>query len=65
MEEDGNIINEEEHSRWVSSMLVIVKRKVKEKTTLKEWCSKRFALTQGINLPKQSTQSNGYETGSC
>ena len=33
MEEDGNIINEEEHSPWVSSMLVIDKTKVKEKST--------------------------------
>lgn len=54
MEEDGNIINEEEHSSWVSSMLVINKRKVKEKSTppSKEWCSKRFVLTQRINLNK-------------
>ena len=33
MEEDGIIVKEEEHTPWVSSMLVIDKRKVKEKNT--------------------------------
>ena len=33
MEEDGIIIKEEEHTPWVSSMLVIDKRKVKEQNT--------------------------------
>lgn len=33
MEEDGNIINEEEHCPWVLPMLVIDKRNVKEKST--------------------------------
>ena len=33
MEEDGIIVKEEEHTPWVSSMLVIDKRKVKEKIT--------------------------------
>lgn len=33
MEEDGIIVKEDEHTPWVSSMLVIDKRKVKEKNT--------------------------------
>ena len=33
MEEDGIIVKEEEHTPWVSSMLVIDKRKVKEQNT--------------------------------
>ena len=33
MEEDGIIVKEEEHTPWVSSMLVIDKRKLKEKNT--------------------------------
>ena len=33
MEEDGITVKEEEHTPWISSMLVIDKRKVKEKIT--------------------------------
>lgn len=33
MEEDGIIVKEEEHTPWVSSMLVIDKRKGKEKNS--------------------------------
>ena len=47
MEEDGIIVKEEEHTPWVSSMLVIDKRKVKEKNTPLSENLFEFVLTQG------------------
>ena len=47
MEEDGITVKEEEHTPWVSFMLVIDKRKVKDITPHSRRMMLEFVLTQG------------------
>ena len=51
MEEDGIIVKVEEHTPWVSSMLVVDKRKAKDKKTFHHLRTMfEFVLTQGTSL---------------